>query len=1109
MYRSILIIILLSMFSSGMHGQNKDRSRDDSLNINWPSEFSVVEIRSSADGSIQKARFHASDTKKGAPLIVSLHTWSGDYNQEDPLAGEILKRGWNYIHPDFRGPSNRPEAGGSDLVISDIGDAINYALRNSDADPDDVHLIGVSGGGYATLAAYMKLGWPVRSFNAWAAISDLEAWYDECKARKLNYSADIEKITTGGSGFDAMEARRRSPLRMSYPAGKRSGSYLNLYTGINDGYSGSVPITHSINFFNHIAQIKYPDEKSLVVEDSVIIKLLGRRVDPEKPYDKRVAGRNVYLSSAAPDISLTLFEGGHEMIVPHALSLVPVRGKSSGSPEDLSILVIGDSNGYGPDAWPEQLKVLLPWSTVCNTSLQGNTIGFDNLDNPELNTLKNIDGYIDKAQNIDGEENGPDIVIIALGTNDAKHVFRNRQKEISGNIALLLDKIETGLPGSKVYLVTPPPVYENRDSSGKFGGSSGRIERLAADIRKRAISGGYELIDLHRMLKERDAAITVDGVHLNRETQYEVASYVSEVLSGNVSSRKTNAGSLAESESPDTNVILPPAWAFGILYGGYTDQEGTIERISAIQAHDYPIDAYWIDSWFWSFADAGAGPKGYLDFVGDTIAYPDRKAMWSWMEQNNIRGGFWIWDCIQETGNEEVFRDFLDRGFFSGVYLNRNPWHNKGTTTAMFSEDQNHPGTLCGNIDFDNPKAVRYFKEKVKPFLDEGADFIKLDRTDKISVCKTMYELTASEGKQSKGRGLILSHSGGTGNEEYKRYPLKWTDDTRSDWSVTSPLVRFDPWVPMVALRENIAMYTDPSLSQSRIPFLTNDLGGFDMGKVEQPEEELYIRWMQFSMFCPVTEVFCQPENPTSNMAWNYSPLADSLFREYSHRRMQLFPYLYSYAHQARLTGVNMIRPIPGHLYEYMLGNELFVAPVHERGARKRIADVPDGEWINFWTGEKIEGGKERVLDAPLGHIPLLVRRGAIIPEREYATSIEAGSNDILTLNIYPGADGSFTLIEDDGSSNDYLDGKYASTEIKGTATADGFTVTVEPVSGWYQGMSGQRSWKMKIYSESRPRDIRVNGRRVPFEFNSAAMVTLVSAGSHKKEKRTEIRVLL
>ena len=543
------------------------------------------------------------------------------------------------------------------------------------------------------------------------------------------------------------------------------------------------------------------------------------------------------------------------------------------------------------------------------------------------------------------------------------------------------------------------------------------------------------------------------------------------------------------------------------MYGGYTDQEGTIERIKAIQEHDYPIDAYWIDSWFWSYADSGAGPKGYLDFVGDTVAYPDRKAMWSWMEQNNIRGGFWIWDCIQETGNEEVFRDFLDRGFFSGVYLNRNPWHNKGTTTAMFSENRNHPGTLCGNIDFDNPKAVNYFKEKVKPFFEEGADFIKLDRTDKISVCKTMHELTSSEGTQTGGRGLILSHSGGTGSEEYKRYPLKWTDDTRSDWTVESPLVKFDPWVPMVALKENIAMYTDPSLSASRIPFLTNDLGGFDMGKVVQPEEELYIRWMQFSMFCPVTEVFCQPENPTSNLAWKYSPLADSLFRTYSHMRLRLFPYLYSYAHLSRLTGVNMVRPIPGELYMYMLGNELLVAPVHEKGMKETLLHLPRGKWINYWTGDIYEGQMEHLVAAPLELIPLFVRQGSVIPERGYTSSVEKGTNDTLTLHVYPGADGSFTLIEDDGCSNDYLKGSYATTMITLKEEANGFVMTIEASEGSYMGMKSRRNWLLKMHSAKQYNTIKLNGKKLPHQFNRERSVTEADLGRHSKDKKIIIRV--
>ena len=78
-----------------------------------------------------------------------MHTWSGDYNQEDPLAKEVLLRDWNYIHPDFRGPNNNSNACGSSLVITDLEDAIQFAINHGIVDTANTHIIGVSGGGYA------------------------------------------------------------------------------------------------------------------------------------------------------------------------------------------------------------------------------------------------------------------------------------------------------------------------------------------------------------------------------------------------------------------------------------------------------------------------------------------------------------------------------------------------------------------------------------------------------------------------------------------------------------------------------------------------------------------------------------------------------------------------------------------------------------------------------------------------------------------------------------------------------------------------------------------------------------------------------------------------
>src|SRR3546814_1506842 len=105
---------------------------------------------------MQRAYVYEAPAKEPRPLIVSLHTWSGNYEQRDTIVNMCIDRGYHYIHPDFRGPNKRPEACGSDLVVSDIDDAITWALENFAVDKEQIHIIGVSGGGFATVLTYMR-----------------------------------------------------------------------------------------------------------------------------------------------------------------------------------------------------------------------------------------------------------------------------------------------------------------------------------------------------------------------------------------------------------------------------------------------------------------------------------------------------------------------------------------------------------------------------------------------------------------------------------------------------------------------------------------------------------------------------------------------------------------------------------------------------------------------------------------------------------------------------------------------------------------------------------------------------------------------------------------
>jgi len=552
----------------------------------------------------------------------------------------------------------------------------------------------------------------------------------------------------------------------------------------------------------------------------------------------------------------------------------------------------------------------------------------------------------------------------------------------------------------------------------------------------------------------------------------------------------------------DTNLVIPPAWAFGIVYGAYTNQKQSIELIDQIIEHDYPIDGFWIDSWIWDWQNQGQGPKKYMDFVADTISYPDMKEMWDYMESKNIKGGMWMWDAIMKTGNEDVYKDFKSKGFFRAENIRTDGWHNGLRTTIIGDNSEQVQGTWCGDIDFENPKATAYFQQKVKHFFDDGVDFIKLDKTDAIPVCKAMFETTQKLGKETEGRGFILSHSHGAETEEYKRYPGKWTDDTRSDWNVENPTHKFSPWLPYVAFKENLAMYTDTNRHFYEIPFLANDMGGFSVGADGIIDEELYIRWLEFAHFVPLTTPFSQPENPTGNIPFKVSERADSIFHFYSHLKMELFPYIYSYAHLARIDGVNIIRPT--RLYEYLFGREILVAPVYEQGKRERELFLPvHSKWIEYWTGKTYEGGQTISVQAPLGQIPLFVKQGAIIPRREYARSIEEGTNDLLTLEIFAGANSNFRLIEDDGTSNDYLQGKFALTNIEYQEEPGENRIVIHPVSGSYEGMSKLRTWKFILRGDHKITEIKLDGEKIDFDTIKSTVQFMLP--SRNKSLKSEI----
>lgn len=192
-------------------------------------------------------------------------------------------------------------------------------------------------------------------------------------------------------------------------------------------------------------------------------------------------------------------------------------------------LTIGDSNGYGPKAWPAQLQRIMPSVQVINHSIPGNTIGFDNLGRKQLNTLRNIHQYlVETEKQVDGRV--PQHILIWLGTNDAKKVFANRQQEVKKNMESLIDSIRNYYhqrhQKANITLISPPPMAPDYFILEKYHGGDKRLATTTKVFEQIAKEKHCGFINIYKPFHPIFMAMTKDGVHLLDEGEYIVARYI-------------------------------------------------------------------------------------------------------------------------------------------------------------------------------------------------------------------------------------------------------------------------------------------------------------------------------------------------------------------------------------------------------------------------------------------------------------------------------------------------------------------------------------------------------------------------------------------------------
>jgi alpha-glucosidase (family GH31 glycosyl hydrolase) len=264
------------------------------------------------------------------------------------------------------------------------------------------------------------------------------------------------------------------------------------------------------------------------------------------------------------------------------------------------------------------------------------------------------------------------------------------------------------------------------------------------------------------------------------------------------------------------------------------------------------------------------------------------------------------------------------------------------------------------------------------------------------------------------------------------------------------------------------------SMGLSGLAYHNSDIGGFTRGPTTP---ELYVRWMQYGTFCPITRAHGARE-PTE--PWAFGETAEMINRKYIELRYRLLPYIYTMAWQNYQMGIPLARPLfslepdatelANESSTYLWGDALLVSPVVAAGQSVQTVTLPAGEWIDYWTEETLTGGRSVPVSAPLEKLPLFVKAGSILPMQPLMQFSDQYSLDTLVLHAYParGEDGRFTLYEDDGTTLDYQSGQYALTEFYQTLVQSDsvprFVLTIGTSDGAYNGKPAARTYRCEIH---------------------------------------------
>ena len=488
---------------------------------------------------------------------------------------------------------------------------------------------------------------------------------------------------------------------------------------------------------------------------------------------------------------------------------------------------------------------------------------------------------------------------------------------------------------------------------------------------------------------------------------------------------------------------LPPRWAFGYLQSqwGWQDSAYIANVLTRFRTDKLPVDAFIFDfEWYTVTPDYSVhkeGKVGYTDFSFNPKLFPHPAKQIADFKSQGLK---FIGIRKPRLGNNLL----LDT-------MRKNGW--------LIS-----PKTDNRDLNFSNPGLRKWFEEKTRPLLKAGVDAWWDDEGESYYTCyywwnSAQVDLLASARPNYRHFTLNRAFSPGDQRLGY----CTWSGDIPSTWPSLND-------VPKDLLNFSLAgMY-----------YGSCDIGGFQ----GTPTKEMLVRWFQAGVFLPIMRSHSNI-GTTARFPYLWGDDGEVAIRKALDLRYQLLPYIYSLGHQAYTTGAPIMRPlvmefpadttVANMTNEWLMGKGLLAAPILNAGG-KRTVYLPNDTWYDYYTGDVITGPKTFTVDKALDEIPVYIRAGTILPVGQVVQYSEQTTGTPLKIRIYPGKNGSFNLVEDDGTSYNYTKGNTRTTAYHWNDKTKTLTWSV---SGLYAGKNVYKTIKVVLGKEEKTVLVGKKGRVV------------------------------